>query len=355
VRTKGRRRATSSYLAAASAVAVAAAMTFASLSASAAAPFKPIDPPQHGAGLPAPRLPAPFVLPELTHPKFDARVDWFLGRLSVRDADRPSAVQSSSSIAAIARASVESSIFVPRRVYVGLTYPFAVAMPPDGGLSVDENARPSGRRSMLGNVEGHVRAVFPLPTFLEIGFTLAVVAPTATFNRAHRPNRSATDAAASLDPTNQVHFLPGRVALRPAGDLRILRGPLVIQARHGIDILIDDIGIDSVKVAGRLLGHAGLLVRRDLEVSVEASQVYFIASDEKVTGAPGPDTAFAEKYRISDEHRSALTIGPGIRFSYADVDFGAQLITNFGAALSPVTDQFVALRLSIIQHIGGYH
>lgn len=306
----------------------------------------PIKPPRYGAALPELRFPAPFVLPELSHPLFDARVDWFVGRHASETDVRPH------SIAGILRPSVEASVFVPRRVYVGLTYPIAIAMPPDGGLAPGEAGTLSGARTMLGNVEGHVRALFPLPTFLEIGFTLAVVAPTATFNRDLRPNRSASDAAGSFDPTNFAHFLPGRVTLRPAGDLRILRGPFVFQGRHGIDVIIDDIGLDHVRVAGRLLGHAGILVRRDVEVSVEGSQIYFFASDDKVTGPSSPETAFAEKYRISDERRAAFTIGPGVRFAYRDVDIGASVITNIGTPLSPVSDHFVALRLSVIGHIG---
>ena len=308
----------------------------------------PIDPPRLRAGPPPPRLPAPFILPELSHPWFDVRMDWLLGAVSPEDAGRPVAV------AAIARPSVEATILVPRRIYVGVTYPFAAALPPDGGLTPGEDDRPSGTRTIFGNVEGHVRAVFPLPTWLEIGLTLGVVAPTSTFNRSHRPNRSAVDAVSSLDPTNYVHFLPDRVGLRPAGDLRVLRGPFVFQGRHGIDILIDDEGIDRAKVAGRLLGHVGYLARPDLEVSIEASQIYFFASDEKVNGAAATaERAFAERYRISDDRRSAFTIGPAMRLSFREVDLGMAVVTNLSDPLSPAAAGFVGLRVSVIGHIGS--
>lgn len=306
-----------------------------------------MDPPRLRAGIPAPRLPAPFVLPELSHPWFDVRMDWFVGALAPETAGRPTAV------AAIARPSVEATILVPRRIYAGVTYPFASALPPDGGLAPGEVGRAASARTILGNVEGHVRAVFPLPTWLEIGFTLGVVAPTSAFNRSHRPNRSAVDAVSSLDPTNYVHFLPDRVALRPAGDIRVLRGPFVFQGRHGIDILIDDEGIDRAKVAGRLLGHVGYLARSDLEISVEASQIYFFASDEKVDGgAPSAERAFAEKYRISDQRRAAFTIGPALRLSFREVDVGAAVVTNLGDPLSPAAAGFVGLRVSVIGHVG---
>ncbi|HVH44857.1 MAG TPA: hypothetical protein VM925_21035, partial [Labilithrix sp.] len=232
------------------------------------------------------------------------------------------------------------------------TYPVAWALPPDGGLAPGEVGAPGGMSTLFGNLEAHVRVVFPLPTWLESGLVLGVVTPTSTFDRAKRATRSAAEAAAAVDPTNYVHFLPERVALRPAGDLRILRGPFVVQARHGVDVLIDDAGIESAKVAGRLLGHVGYLARRDLEVSIEASQVYFFASDEKVNGAPTPEKAFAERYRISDERRAAFTIGPALRLSYRDADVGVAVVTNLDQPLSPAVSSFVGVRVSVIGHAG---
>jgi hypothetical protein len=304
------------------------------------------DSPHLASALPPARLPAPFILPELAHPRLDVHVEGFIGRLA------PSQGAPTGAVATLTRASVEGSVLVPRRLFLGLTYPFAVALPPDGGLAPGEAAIPSGTRTLLGNTELHIRSVFPLPTGLEIGFILSVVAPTATFGRDHRPDRSAALAASSFDPTNAVHFLPGRVALRPAGDIRVLRGPFVFQGRHGIDFLIDDDGIERAKVAGRLLGHVGFLARSDLEISVEASQVYFFASDDKVTGS-GPATAFAEEYRIRDGHRTSVTLGPGLRYSTPEVDVGAAFVTNVTEALSPVTSSFFAFHLSVIAHVGS--
>lgn len=292
------------------------------------------------------RLPAPFVLPELSHPRLDARVDWLLGRMSPDQAGRPAAV------AGVFRPAVETSLLVPRRLFFGLAWPVAAALPPDGGLAPGEAGVPSGARALLGNVGGHVRAVFPLPESLEIGFTLGVVAPTALFDRSSRADRSVAEAAASLDPTSFVHFRPGRFALRPAGDVRFVRGPFVFQLRHGIDVVVDVAGVERVKLAGRLLGHVGLLVRPDLEVSMEATQLYLFSSDEELSGASTPGKAFAEEYRISDEHRSALTVGPGVRLSLRDVDLGAAVVTNLSSPLSPAARGFLALNLSVIAHLG---
>ncbi len=125
----------------------------------------------------------------------------------------------------------------------------------------------------------------------------------------------------------------------------------MFQGRHGIDVIIDNQGIDRAKVAGRLLGHFGYLVRTDFEVSIEASQVYFFASDDKVTGPVTPETAFAESYRTRDGRRSAFTFGPAIRATFADVDLGAALVTNLDDPLSPAAASFVGFRLSLIAHV----
>jgi hypothetical protein len=243
---------------------------------------------------------------------------------------------------------------IARRLFIGLTYPFASALPPDGGLSPGESAVATGRRTLFGNVEAHIRSVFPLPTSLEIGFGLGVVAPTATFDRDARGNRSAAAAASSFDPTNALHFFPGRVGLRSAGDLRIIRGPLVFQGRHGLDIMIDGAGRDSTRLAGRLVGHLGILFgdRKNYELSIEASQLYFFGSDEKLTGAPSAEKAFLEKYRIDDSHRNSVIFGPGFRYAMHDLDLGACLVTNVNDPLSPVAGRFVAAHVSIIAHLG---
>jgi hypothetical protein len=243
-------------------------------------------------------------------------------------------------------------VLVPRRLFVGLTLPFGAALPPDGALAPGDVARASGTRLVLGNAEMHIRALFPLPTWLEIGFTLGIVAPTSTENRDRHTARSAALAVSSLDPTNYVYFLPERVALRPAGDLRIVRGPFVFQGRQGIDIVFDREGIERAKLSGRLLGHAGFLLREDLEVSIEATQNYFFASDPKPSGEPTPERAFAERYRISDARRAAVTIGPAVRLALPDVDVGLALVTNLRNPVSPAADGFIGLNFSVIGHLG---
>jgi len=266
--------------------------------------------------LSAPRLPPPFVLPELSHPSWDVSMGWLVGVASSDRADRTSPALG------LARLTAEGDVGFPRRFYLGLTVPFAGALAPDGT---------SGVKTVLGNIEPHVRVVFPLPTWLAFGGVLGIVVPTARYERGSGAE-AASRIAASLEPTDAAHFTPETLALRPAIDVRVLRGPFVVQVRQGIDIDLDT-SLGRAVTTGRLLGHGGLRVKRDVEISIEATQAY----------------SFDD--RITDRHRSAITIGPGVRLSLGAVDVGAAVITNVFEPLSPDIDRFVAMRLSVVAHL----
>ena len=304
----------------------------------------------------SPRLPAPLVLPELTHPRSDLALTWTTGR-GVSDA----AARSNAALALL-RVQFEGN-FLRRRLYAGITYDYASALPPDGGLPLDDTpAAPHavGKRGAFGNVEPHVRVVFPLTEGLVYGFSLGAVLPSATIER-NGPAQSAMLAAASMEPTDYVHFQPGRFAFRPAGDLRIVRGPFVFQARQGFDIMIDQAGIETARTAGRVLAHVGVAPTRAVEISVEASQVYFFFTEEP-SEAPDPSlppeaiaaierrNVARERYRISDDRRTAFTVGPSLRLSFPNVDIGLGIVTNLFSPLSPALDSFVAARLSLMAH-----
>ena len=266
--------------------------------------------------LSAPRLPPPFVLPELSHPSWDIALGWLLGVASPARAERTSPVLG------LARVTAEGDVFFPRRFYLGLTVPFASALAPDGT---------SGAKTVLGNVEAHVRVVFPLPTWLAFGAVLGVVVPTSRYDHGSGAE-AASMIAASLEPTDAVHFAPDTFALRPAMDVRVLRGPFVVQVRQGVDVVLDTAGGRAVTV-GRFLGHGGLRLKRDVEVSIEATQSYTFDD------------------RISDQRRSAITIGPGARLSLGAVDVGAAVLANVFEPLSREIDRFFALRLSLVAHL----
>lgn len=304
-----------------------------------------------------PRLPAPLVLPELTHPRNDFALTWTVGSGSTEYAERPT------SAVALVRAWFESSIFARRRVYAGVTWDYASAMPPDKGVDLDDvlpAPRTTGMTGGFANVEAHVRGIFPLTEGLAFGFGLGGVLPTSVVSR-DGPTRSAMLAAASLEPTDYIHFQPGRYGIRPWGDLRIVRGAFVLQARQGLDFMIDDAGLERARTAGRILVHAGFAVTRTLELSVEATQIYFFFTEEPsapVDEALSPEAraaaerrvAVRERYRISDDRRTAFTIGPSLRLSFPNVDFGLGLVSNLFGPLSPALDSIVAARVSLVAH-----
>lgn len=304
-----------------------------------------------------PRLPAPLVLPELTHPRNDVALTYTVGSGSTAYTDRPT------SSMALVRGWFETSILAHRRVYAGLTWDYASALPPDKGIDLDDALpapRTTGMTGGFANLDVHVRGVFPLTEGLLFGFGLGGVLPTSLVER-DGPTRSAMLAAASLEPTDYVHFQPGRYGIRPWGDLRIVRGTFVLQARQGLDFMIDDAGIERARTAGRILVHAGFALTRALELSVEATQIYFFFTEEPEAPVPtsltGEERAAAERrfaarerYRISDDRRTAFTIGPSLRLSFPMVDLGLGLVTNLFEPLSPALDSFVAGRVSLVAH-----
>jgi hypothetical protein len=292
-----------------------------------AEPPRPIDALDE---LSAPRLPTPFSLPELSHPRFDAGAAWTIGgAIPERAGGRGSAI-------GLFRVTGETHVGLRRRLYLGVTIPLALARPIDA---------PSASGPMLGNVELQGRVVFPMPTWLQGGAVLGFTAPTARFDR-NGPEAEATRIASSLEPTDMVHFLTGRVAIRPAFDLRVLRGRFVGQVRQGYDVVIDGSGAGPVSSYGRLLAHLGFLASPDLELSLEATQSYLLSSTRSPPLAPIDGAAF-----VSPRRRSATTFAPGARFSFGHIDLGAQVVTDLIAPLATNVQRVLALRLSMVAHI----
>lgn len=304
--------------------------------------------------------PAPISLPNFAHPRTDMGITWGLARGTRSEhGSRDDAL-------ALVRLQIEGSVFAQQRLYLGVTYQYAAALPPDGGFRfVDVAGEGSAAQGgptahAFSNVEPHVRGVFPISEGLAYGFGLGVAFPTATFDR-NSAVQSAMVAATSLEPTDYVHFLPGRVTLRPAGDLRIDRSIFALQVRHGFDVIIDGAGVDPVRSAGRVLIHAGVRPTPSLEVALEGTHQYFFFTDDP---APPPAAGLSpeeqtaaqrraaaiERYRISDDRRAAVTLGPTVRYSLPEVDLGVGIATNVFSPLSPALDSFVAIRFSVLGH-----
>jgi hypothetical protein len=266
--------------------------------------------------LAAPRLPTPFSLPELSHADFDASLSWTVGAAAPTDPSR------GASNIGIVRGSGEARIGPLRRVYVGATCPLALGLPVTGT---------GGNKVLVGNAEAHVRVVFPMPSWLALGAAFGVTAPTAGFSPKGGSEEAAL-AAASLEPTELVDFMPGILALRPSIDLRLLRGPFIFQLRDGVDVVVDSVEAPRARTLGRLNAHVGVLATPELELSVEASQVYFLATD------------------VPDDKRSALTVGPGVTWALGSVDVGVGAVTNVFSPLADGMDRFLAARVALVSH-----
>jgi hypothetical protein len=260
-----------------------------------------------------PKLPPPFVVPELTHPVFDARADWIVG-------GGPGASMG------LLRPGAEARVGVLRRFYAGAEWPLAAAAT-DGTQA----------RVVSGNASAHVRFVFALPSSLAVSAGIGVALPTARFAHAS-PAHAAAVAAASLEPTELVALTPDAIGLRPVLDFRFVRGPLVVQLRDGLDFAFDTATDYRVRATGRLLGHLGVLTSPDVELSVEGTQQYFFGAGDYY----GPE--------LADGRRTAVTLGPGARVSFRDVDVGVGAATNVVAPLSDRFGRFVAVRLSLVTH-----
>ncbi len=296
-----------------------AALVFASAAPSARADDVRAEAPQIAQlqdELSGPKLPPPFGVPELTHPGSDVRVDWIVGGAEGHSIG-------------LLEPGAEARLGPLRRVYVGATWALA-AVAEDG----------SSAKVVSGNVEGHVRVVFPMPSWLAVGAGIGVVAPTARW--AHgSPAQAAAVAAASLDPTELVMLTPDALGFRPVLDMRLVRGPVVAQLRDGLDFALDTASDYRLRTTSRLVGHIGVLASPDVEVSVEGSQQYFLTNGDYY-GVP-----------ITDDTRSLITLGPGVRLAFRDVDVGLAAATNVFSPLSDRFDRFVAVRLSIVAHPFG--
>ncbi len=284
-----------------------------------------VQPLDASAELVAPRLPTPFMLKELAHPRIDAWLDWTLASVV------PETPSGSNVAAGLLRVGGEAHVFLFRRFYVGAQLPIAFARGVDGAPELGGSSSRS-REANVGNLDLEARIVFPMPSWLAFGASLGLAVPTATFDR-NGPAQAAARAAIAVAPTDLPLFLPGRLTWRPALDVRILRGPFVVQIRQGIDV-VQDTSEGGVTTQGRILAHAGILVSRDLELSIEAQQRYRFGEDASVDG-----------------RRSAVVLGPGARVSLGRFDVGGMLASSLLGALGSEMSSVLSVQASVVAHL----
>ena len=267
--------------------------------------------------LETPSLPRPFVMPELSHASNEVTLDWTIATALPEDKARAQRQ------IGLIRPTYETRIGSLRRFYFGVTVPIVDAAPQTAG---------SPTKFVIGNVEAHARLVFPTPSWLAFGSSLGVVAPTGFWGTGP-DTAGAARAGLMIEPTELPQFVPHALAIRPSFDIRLLQGPLVVQVRDGFDFLIDTSGATHVTTSGRLAAHAGVLVKQNVEVALEATQLYLFSGD------------------VHDADRTTITIGPTVRWTVPGFDLGLATETNIYAPLESGTNRFFALRLSAVLHL----
>jgi hypothetical protein len=262
--------------------------------------------------------PPPGTLPHFWHDRTDLTLDWLMSSASIRGAGNESI--------GLLEPSAEVPIGELHREYVFARLPLAAA--------VTDRA---GTKMVAGNLELGGRLVFPMPSWLAFAASMGFVLPTARFDRGS-PAQEAAVAAVTMEPTEISLLTPNAFGVRPAFDVRLIRGPFVLQVRDGVDLAMDTARKWALTAAGRIIAHAGFVVLPKLELSVEAAQIYFFTNGD-VSGIDA-----------TDAKRTALTIGPFVRYSMGDVDLGVGATTNIQSPLATPIDQFVAARVSLALH-----
>lgn len=267
--------------------------------------------------LETPSLPRPFVMQELSHAANEASLDWTIATAIPEDAAR------SARQIGLMRPTYETRIGTLRRFYFGITVPVVFAAP-------EASARTT--KTVLGNVEAHARLVFPTPGWLAFGASLGLVAPTGFWGTGDDAKQAA-EAGLMLEPIELPQFVPHAISFRPSFDIRLLKGPLVVQVRDGFDFLVDASGENHATTSGRLAAHAGVLVRHNVEVGAEATQLYLFSGD------------------VHDGDRTTITVGPTVRWTVRRFDLGLAGTTNLYAPIESGTTRFWSMRFSVVFHL----
>jgi hypothetical protein len=279
----------------------------------------PAEPPRRLTKDDTPALPPPpSNLPHLAHGGADASLDGLV--TTARSASGDASI-------GLLLASAEAPFGALQRLYLGGRLPLAAAVTRSG----------AGTRSVAGNLELGARVVFPMPAWLAFGGGLGFVLPTARFDH-DSPAEEAAALAASLEPTEIALLAPKAIGVRPTIDLRLLRGPIVVQLRDGVDMVFDTGRRWQLGAAGRLVAHVGAVLLERFELSLEASQIYFFTKGDLF----GVD--------VSDGKRTALTFGPFARVGLGAVDLGVGAVGNIQSPLATGIDRFVALRIALMVH-----
>ncbi len=235
-----------------------------------------------------------------------------------------------------AAALAASFALVPRRFYVGVAEDFASASVPSG------ISRESGGSSVVaGNPELWARALWTSRVGLAAGGGLGAVLPlprsfTATETEVVRVVRV-------MRPWGEPHFQDLTMTLRPFLDIRHMVGPVLLEARQGIDLGVrvrDLRGHESrTEIGAQTSLFVGLRLHRTVMAGLELHEVYQLTADVSSPSCPAP----------CDEHRVELSIAPSLRFRWRPIAPSLSLLLPLSTPLRAEVDSYYAARL----HVGA--
>jgi hypothetical protein len=258
-----------------------------------------------------PNAPRPPTLPELTHQDLTATLETTAGTIL------PNPGQAATH-GYVQRLGVEVPVAL-RRWFVGLDYEVA-AGDAEGAFRV-----------VGGNVQLQGRTVWATRTGLAFGGGFALGLPTATASSTDPgPSGQVALHAASLRPWDVSFFEIDSWGLRPYVDLRALDGPLVVQFRQGIDLMVSTGSFDTQALFGFAGVYFGWQATPYVAAGLEVFEAYAINVPNVVDGA-----------------RATVMASPNVRLVLPWVEPAISAFTTIGTPLQGAIQQIWGFRLAL--------
>ena len=209
-----------------------------------------------------------------------------------------------------------------------------------GAASVPTAATGTGGSSLLfGNPEIWTRALWSDNAGLAGGGGLSLVVPVPrTFSQLES---EVVRAIRTVRPIGYPHYQDLTITARPYGDIRHMTGPVVLQARQGLDfsLVTRDLADNENRydLTAWLTAYAGVDIIPELPLGLELSEVYQITAD---TTSPGCATP-------CDQRRAQFTISPLIRGRLGRVAAGLSALIPLSTPLRSEVASYYAARLHL--------
>jgi hypothetical protein len=242
----------------------------------------------------------PASLPSLSHEGVGFNFEYTIASAAPTDSATGEELDGSRALAYVARWLFELPI-VDRSWYLGVEGEVGAASVPSG-----QTASSSGGSSLLfGNPEIWMRALWSSTVGLAGGGGLSVVVPVPrTFSDLEG---EVVRAIRTVRPAGFPHYQDLTVTARPYVDIRHVAGPVVLQARQGLDfsLVARDLNENENRydMTAWLNVFVGVEIIEQLVLGMEATEVYQLTADTTSPTCVAP----------CDARRAQLTLSPQLR------------------------------------------